>query len=209
MTNYDAPTHQFFPGSTSGTPIILQEATATAPVTILNSENISYTSNSGAGTAYFESVNYGPFIFNGQTVYARHLNPELPATHVTVSGGSVWILGLKTENRDSPLGTTQPAVPIANVSNSANFEVLGASIYGANNYDASAPMFTLSGSLTSISSMTTGAASGGEYDEWISESRGGNSGLVCANGYTTGSCNTAAHSYPRPTGSVIPLYIGH
>jgi hypothetical protein len=197
-------------GASFPQPSILQEATATAQVVILNSEDISYTSNSGAGTLYLESVNYGPFVFNGQTVYARHLNPELSQTHVTATGGSVWVLGLKTENRDTPTGSTQPAIPIANVSGTGNFEVLGASIYGANTYDTSAAMFTLSNSSVSVSSMTTGAASGLDYYEWISETRNGTSGIVCANGYTLSPCSSSVpHSYSRPSGSVIPLYIGH
>jgi hypothetical protein len=209
VANFDAPTHQFFPSSTSGIPIILQEATATTPVTILNSESISYTSNSGAGTLYLESVNFGPFNFNHQTVYARHLNPELCANHVSATAGTVWILGLKTENRDNLSTCTLTSVPIGNVSSGANFEVLGASIYAGVVNDTTNAMFTLNSSSTSLSSLTTGAASGAEYHEWINETRNSNNGLVCANGYTTGVCSSAAHSYSKPTGSVIPLYIGH
>jgi hypothetical protein len=193
-------------------PAILQEAAATAPIVILNSEDISYTGSLGSsGTVYFESVNFGPFVFNGQTVYARHLNPELCQTHVSASGGNLWILGLKTENcesRDCHL----TSIPIGNVSNATGFEVLGASIYSAVVDDTTSAMFTFTNSPVSVSSMTTGAVSGHDYHQWIDETRNGtNHAVLCKNGDNTDTpCSgSVPHSYSKPSGSVIPLYIGH
>jgi hypothetical protein len=173
-------------------------------VVIKNTENISYSSSSGAGTVFMESVNYGPYTFTNQTAYLRHLDPEVgPAeTHVTVSGGQVWILGLKTESRDSSTTTGQGST-ILSVSNGANVEVLGAGIYEARPI-SSPPMMSLTNSSMSISGIMTGISSGSDYDQWFEETRSTTTKYLYRSGYSTGP-----NCYPRNTGSALPLYIGY
>ena len=55
---------------------------------------------SGGGDVFIEDTCSNPksnFVFKGVNAWARQLNPENEGTHVSVDGGSLWILGLKTE----------------------------------------------------------------------------------------------------------------
>jgi hypothetical protein len=82
----------------------------------------TYSSGPSAGSLYLEDVNFTSLAVQpGQQVYARQLNIESPITKITNQGGTLWILGLKTENTGSIIETTQ----------NGNTELLGALIYPA------------------------------------------------------------------------------
>ena len=73
------------------------------------------------------------------SAWARQLNPENEGTHISVDGGSLWILGLKTER-----GGT-----LVEAKNGARVEVWGGFSYttGAGKL---APMFTLDDSSSGL-----------------------------------------------------------
>jgi hypothetical protein len=57
-----------------------------------------YTAGADAGDVFIEDVCMRPWVFHArQHVWARQLNTEGPTTEVINDGGTVWILGLKTE----------------------------------------------------------------------------------------------------------------
>jgi Pectate lyase superfamily protein len=57
-----------------------------------------YTAAHDAGDVFIEDVCMRPWTFHArQHVWARQLNAEGPTTEVTNDGGTLWILGLKTE----------------------------------------------------------------------------------------------------------------
>ncbi len=72
-----------------------------------------------AGDLYMEDVCSGPHIFINQNVWARQLNNETDTTKITNNGGSVWILGLKTEKNGTVLRNV----------NNATTEILGGELY--------------------------------------------------------------------------------
>jgi hypothetical protein len=95
--------------------------TGSRPVVIKDSQG-TYSSGPSAGSLYLEDVNFTSLAVQpGQQVYARQLNIESPITKITNQGGTLWILGLKTENTGSIIETTQ----------NGNTELLGALIYPA------------------------------------------------------------------------------
>lgn len=59
----------------------------------------------GPGTVFIEDVVGRRFRFHGQTVWARQFNPEGDGLHVLNDGGTLWILGLKTEGGGTLLET--------------------------------------------------------------------------------------------------------
>ncbi|GAA4469708.1 hypothetical protein GCM10023189_57170 [Nibrella saemangeumensis] len=71
------------------------------------------------------------FEFRNQEVYARQLNPEQIETKVLVDGGSLYVLGLKTEK----FGTLVKAI------NGAEVEILGGQSIAADNVPADMPAF--------------------------------------------------------------------
>lgn len=61
----------------------------------------------GPGRLFLDdTVGNGYFVGPGATLYARQLNPEGSALKFINGGGTLWVLGLKTEAR-SPIGLTQ------------------------------------------------------------------------------------------------------
>jgi len=59
----------------------------------------------GPGTVFLEDVVGRYFRFHGETVWARQFNPEGDGLHVLNDGGTLWILGLKTEGGGTLLET--------------------------------------------------------------------------------------------------------
>ncbi len=58
-------------------------------------ENCACTVGGFGDSPYRQTV---AFSFKGQTVYARHLNPERSLCEVLNDGGTLWVMGFKTEN---------------------------------------------------------------------------------------------------------------
>ena len=89
---------------------------------VIEHSGVSYTSYPGAGSLYLDDVQVGAFTVQpGQHVWARQLNDEVAQTKITNDGGSLWILGLKTEQPDTVINTTAGGTT----------ELLGALIYPA------------------------------------------------------------------------------
>lgn len=89
-----------------------------------------YITDQHSGELFLEDVCGGPWHFKGQKVWARQLNPESQQTKIINEGGTLWILGLKTE-RGGTLIDNRPG---------ASSEVLGCFAY-ANTGDEKPPMF--------------------------------------------------------------------
>jgi putative hemolysin len=81
-----------------------------------------YYSSPGAGNLFLEDAEIDGFTIQaGQNVWARQLDDEAVGTKIVNLGGSLWILGLKTENS----GT------VINTATGGKTELLGALIYPA------------------------------------------------------------------------------
>jgi hypothetical protein len=61
--------------------------------------------NTGSGDLYIEDVCMDPVRIKGQKVWARQFNVERKGTHILNDGGTLWILGLKTENSGTIIET--------------------------------------------------------------------------------------------------------
>ncbi len=112
------------------------------------------------GRVFIEDVCGGPFLFRQQAVWARQLNQETKGLHVLNDGGSLWVLGYKTERSGTLLETK----------NGGKTEVLGCFAYATTGVSAD-PMFVVSDSAFSA---TMGEAHfGGNFPVLVRETRGG------------------------------------
>jgi hypothetical protein len=77
----------------------------TRPV-VIKDGSFSYLSFPGAGNLFLEDVLTGQIAFHaGQSVWARQLDDEYTGTKIT-NAGSLWVLGLKTEQSGVVINTT-------------------------------------------------------------------------------------------------------
>jgi Pectate lyase superfamily protein len=146
---------------------------------------------SGTGEVFVEDVSTSPaagWTFGPGKVWARQINPENQGTHILNNGGTLWILGLKTE-RGGTLIENAPG---------AKTELLGGFSYTTTD-PSSFPMFV--NNEASLSA-TFGEISFGppRFNPVVSETVGGMNRVL------------------RPTdggipnwigGSVLPLYVGY
>jgi hypothetical protein len=95
--------------------------------------------NTGTGDLFIEDVVGGDWVFKKQRVWARQFNIENEGTHVRNIGGSLWILGLKTERGGTLIETTQ----------GGKTELLGGFCY-TTTAGKLAPMFVIDESSASI-----------------------------------------------------------
>jgi len=95
--------------------------------------------NTGTGDLFIEDVVGGDWVFKKQRVWARQFNVENEGTHVRNIGGSLWILGLKTERGGTLIETTQ----------GGKTELLGGFCY-TTTAGKLAPMFVIDESSASI-----------------------------------------------------------
>lgn len=121
---------RFVVNSNSTTPLIIEQFgyglkinhLGSRPIAIKDAGVADYQSSPGAGSLYLEDVGMPPFtIQKGQSVWARQLNSEFNGTKITNLGGSLWILGLKTEQAGTVIDTQ----------NGGRTELLGGLIYPA------------------------------------------------------------------------------
>ena len=126
---YNGGSIRFVVSSNSTTPLVIDQITGvkidhsgSRPVVIKDSE-ISYTTEPGAGQLYIDDVMIENelVVQPNQQVWARQLDDEVTGQKIQNSGGSLWILGLKTENGGVVINTTQ----------GGKTELLGALIYPA------------------------------------------------------------------------------
>ena len=77
------------------------EGASNGTVVLKDFRLFGYTTTSGwpgGGKIFLEDVSFGPYYFTKQSVWAKQLNPETWMEHVINDGGTLWVLGLKTEN---------------------------------------------------------------------------------------------------------------
>jgi hypothetical protein len=145
--------------------------------------------NTGAGNLFIENITgYGPLIFNRQNVWARQLNVESPKPQLINNGGSLWILGLKTEEEGTVVTTT----------NGGKTEILGGLIYpAAKKIPTDRPAFINTESQLSVAIRTSFYVSG-RYNTVIRETRGGVTKTLM---YT---------DIPKDGDrNILPLYVGY
>lgn len=147
-------------------------------------EGKAYRSDGATGRLFLEDVaglssrysggviagHYPQFDFGAQRVWARQFNTEHDGLHVRVTGGDLWVLGLKTE---------EPGTVIA-ASSDSRVEVLGGLLLPSfsDNHTAAlvAPAFSLTDSAASIAIATHSPILGNTqrpyYQTIVSETRG-------------------------------------
>ena len=138
---------------------------------VLKDGNYSYTSFPGAGSLYLEDVMINQLtIQSGQQVWARQIDTEVTGTKI-VNNGSLWVMGLKTEND----GT------VINTGATGSTEVLGNLIYPARSVASNSVAFLSASQATSyIYSQSSYCASCG-YATQVSEVLNGVTLEVTAN----------------------------
>ena len=121
-----------------------------------------------------------------QTVFARQINPEGDVTKITNSGGTLWILGLKTELTGTNIDTE----------NQGQTELIGALIYPVRPVPVDIPAFTISNSKASFSYVTSDySGPAGDYNIQVSETNSG-----------TTQDLPSTDLRPRGEGIKMPLY---
>jgi Pectate lyase superfamily protein len=144
--------------------------------------------NTQFGRLFIEDVSAGDWVFDRQSVWIRQINPENTTTKIINRGGTVWILGLKTEKEGTALETL----------NGGKTEVLGGLIYpagGGNRIPPDQPAFINRDSQLSLAAIGESNHSVGSYNIVIQEIRGG---------ITNTLFNAALPR--RGRGFLIPLY---
>jgi hypothetical protein len=163
------------PGSSHPGLILLQQNSARA-VSLIDSTFHGttlepYTNTSqGTGTLFVEDVAGGPWqIAFPQTVFARQLDPENSVTKITNNGGTLWILGLKTENAGMNIETD----------NGGSTELLGGLVYPLSNIPVNQSTFVINNSQASfiyaVSSYQTPSSTGpdGDFKMQVTETQSG------------------------------------
>jgi Pectate lyase superfamily protein len=148
--------------------------------------------NTGFGPLFIEDVSAGDWVFKRQSVWARQLNPENLGRKMINQGGTLWILGLKTEKEGTAVETTE----------AGKTEILGGLLYPAmprsRELPADQPAFINQESALSVV-MGESSYGGGFYKTIVRETRGGTTRTLMNDGL------------PRRGGNanVIPLYAGY
>jgi hypothetical protein len=115
----------------------------------------------GPGTVFLEDVVGRYFRFHHQTVWARQFNPEGDGLHVLNDGGTLWILGLKTEGGGTLLETR----------NRGRTELLGGFAY-ATEQGKLGPMFVVENSQAAFT-FSEVCYSGDPFATLVRETQGG------------------------------------
>ncbi|MBY0313526.1 MAG: hypothetical protein K2W85_15785 [Phycisphaerales bacterium] len=94
---------------------------------------------SGPGTVFAEDLTFNDWrVGPGQTAYFRQANPENEGVKITNTGGTCWILGIKTEKPGSAVETFAAGPGAANPGRT---EVLGTLVYPVDTLPLQQPMF--------------------------------------------------------------------
>jgi hypothetical protein len=186
------------------------EHTSSRPFVITRSDDMSFLGAPGAGTTYLESVAFGPFEFHNKA-FARNLDPEVgPAhvgtnstVHVTVDGGTLWALGLKTEGQS----------PLVEVKNGGAVEVLGLQVSLVENFPAAEnpvkpayPMLINAGSKLSVADYAVGP---GDFYYNVNEQLGTDTTRFLCGAHVSGLGPCDQHAYANRNASSVPLYVGY
>jgi hypothetical protein len=189
MGNFQDP----YPG------IVFVEQNSSRPLALLNSYyngasvTAAYQNTSkGTGPLFVEdAASLGPWqILFPQSVFARQLDPETNATKIVNEGGTLWILGLKTERTGTNIKTER----------GGSTELLGGLIYPVQNVPRDQSTFIINNSRASliyaVSNYTTpGASPYPDFNIQVTETR---DGVIKA--LSTASLPT------RGYGVMMPLY---
>jgi len=149
--------------------------------------------NGSSGDVFIEDVVGGPYYFYGQDVWARQLNVEKDSLNILNDGGSLWILGMKTEKKGTAVRTV----------NGGKTEILGSLFYG-NKVDETIPkpIFEVVESSFSISGFKELEYINDAWDIKVRETRNGET-----NDYTIGNSTIRADlftSYVSTMANVAP-----
>ncbi len=164
---------------------------------VRNVDLMGYANTARAtGTVYFESVyGFSPIQFANQTVYARNLDPE-PITskpHVRVSGGQLWVLGLKTEGLSTVLSNET----------GAKTEILGEVAAVWTDVPASTPMLSNVNASLSLTAFRGNPGPNTDYLQQVFEQMG----VVSKQLYSSLSSFTPSISPPYGAGSAGSLFV--
>jgi hypothetical protein len=120
-----------------------------------------YQNEAGSGPLFLEDIEGGPWSFaNPQQVWARQLDPETSGLQIANDGGTLWILGLKTE---------QPTTAIR-TSGGGSTELLGGELYPVEAVPAGTPAFAANESTVSL---IYAVSAYNQYPIALEETRGG------------------------------------
>lgn len=144
--------------------------------------------NTVPGRLFLEDVTGGPWEFNRQKVWARQLNPEGDGRKILNNGGTLWILGLKTEDRGTAVETI----------NGGKTEVLGGLLYpGSPKIPNNQPAFLNNESQISVV-IGESYYGGGRYQTVVKEIRDGTTKVL-----------KSTDLPQRGRGTMVPLYVGY
>ncbi|NYF52324.1 glycoside hydrolase family 55 protein [Tunturiibacter gelidoferens] len=134
------------------------------PVVLKDAFITNYASYPGAGKLFLEDIGINSFnIQKGQQAFVRQLDNEISATKISNLGGSLWILGLKTEK----------AGTVINTASGGQTELLGGLIYPAVPVSSSQPAFISTDAQTSYIYKESVYCSGCGYSIQVQETRSG------------------------------------
>jgi hypothetical protein len=154
-------------------------------VTVGRTEAGCYRNTPGAGPLFLDDVVGGGFVFTKQEVYCRQLNAENDTVKVTNDGGTLWILGLKTERKGTLVETT----------NGGRTEVLGCFCYTTAREKHDAPMFVCVDSAISVTAGET-CFTGKPFPVVVRETRKGEAKELARE-----------DAKGRPNGSLLTLFV--
>ena len=119
---------------------------------------------SGSGRLFVEDAVGGPWrIGPGQQAWARQLNPEPSGVKVENDGGTLWILGLKTEKQGTAIVTR----------GGGSTELIGGLIYPVQEVPLEQPMFVNDGGSFSAVIGESSFVSLADHKVVVEETRGG------------------------------------
>ena len=184
---------RFVVTSNSTTPLIIEQFgygikidhRGSRPVVLKDAFINNYTSYPGAGKLFLEDIGINSFnVQKGQQVFVRQLDNEISATKISNLGGSLWILGLKTEK----------AGTVINTASGGETELLGGLIYPAVAVPSTQPAFVSTDAQTSYVYKESVYCSGCGYAIQMQETRSGVSKQITA---------------PSSNSFRMPLFIGY
>lgn len=109
---------------------------------VLSSVTMGSYTGGAEGALFLEDVVGGPWRFSGQDVWARQWNSETNDTQVVNDGGSLWVLGFKTEKGYTTISTQ----------NGGKSEILGGLLFPASRpTDEAVPALRNDNSVMSVS----------------------------------------------------------
>lgn len=123
----------------------------------------AFVGNSGKGSWFFEDYCCGKINISNQTVWARQLDVETESVpQIQNTGGTLWILGLKTERTATNISTTA----------GGNTELLGGLLYPIH-ANTGVKAFTVSDAYASLTYSEVAFAEDRNFDILVEETQNG------------------------------------